>query len=106
MRVLYTALHAACGRSRVPGTVMTTPLRVNAQELQVSTTVAGELLFTAPGARPTPARAQPRPHAHVFRGECPPPGQPPPGGVPDAARPPLRPDPPSGVLRLLFRALP
>ena len=32
------ALHAACGRSRVPG-VMTTTLRVNAQELQVSTTV-------------------------------------------------------------------
>eukprot|EP00964_Phaeocystis_antarctica_P095504 scaffold61924_cov61-Phaeocystis_antarctica.AAC.3 len=31
-------LHAACGRSRVPG-VMTTTLRVNAQELQVSTTV-------------------------------------------------------------------
>jgi hypothetical protein len=33
------ALHAACGRSRVPGCVMTTTLRVNAQELQVSTTV-------------------------------------------------------------------
>ena len=32
------ALHAACGRSRAPG-VMTTTLRVNAQELQVSTTV-------------------------------------------------------------------
>ena len=32
------ALHAACGRSRVPG-VMTTTLRANAQELQVSTTV-------------------------------------------------------------------
>ena len=31
-------LHAACGRSRVPG-VMTTTLRANAQELQVSTTV-------------------------------------------------------------------
>ena len=31
------ALHAACGRSRAPG-VMTTTLRVNAQELQVSTT--------------------------------------------------------------------
>ena len=28
------ALHAACGRSRAPG-VMTTTLRVNAQELQV-----------------------------------------------------------------------
>ena len=32
------ALHAACGRSRVPG-VMTTTLRANAQELQVTTTV-------------------------------------------------------------------
>ena len=32
------ALHAACGRSRVPG-VMTTTLRASAQELQVSTTV-------------------------------------------------------------------
>ena len=32
------ALHAACGRSRVPG-VMTTTLRANAQELQVSTPV-------------------------------------------------------------------
>ena len=31
-------LHAACGRSRAPG-VMTTTLRANAQELQVSTTV-------------------------------------------------------------------
>eukprot|EP00964_Phaeocystis_antarctica_P020793 scaffold11512_cov63-Phaeocystis_antarctica.AAC.2 len=31
-------LHAACGRSRVPG-VMSTTLRANAQELQVSTTV-------------------------------------------------------------------
>ena len=31
-------LHAACGRSRVPG-VMTTTLRANAHELQVSTTV-------------------------------------------------------------------
>ena len=41
------ALHAACGRSRVPG-VMTTTLRVNAQELQVSTTVKEN-------ARDTPA---------------------------------------------------
>jgi hypothetical protein len=31
------ALHAVCGRSRAPG-VMTTTLRANAQELQVSTT--------------------------------------------------------------------
>ena len=33
------ALHAACGRSRVPGVMTTTLLRVNAQELQVSTAV-------------------------------------------------------------------
>ena len=32
------AFHAACGRSRVPG-MMTTSLRVSAQELQMSTTV-------------------------------------------------------------------
>ena len=33
------ALHAACGRSHVPGVMTTTLLRVNAQELQVSTAV-------------------------------------------------------------------
>ena len=51
------ALHAACGRSRAPG-VMTTTLRVNAQEMQVSTTVE-ENARDAPACGSRAASSQP-----------------------------------------------
>ena len=50
-------LHAACGRSRAPG-VMTTTLRANAQELQVSTT-AKENARDAPACGSRAASSQP-----------------------------------------------
>jgi hypothetical protein len=54
------ALHAACGRSRIPG-VMTTTLRIDAQELQVSTTVEDN-------ARDAPACGSRGPHTRIVEG--------------------------------------